>query len=102
MKARNLPEPRYILVNSQELEAFVAPLSPASATKPQSGNRFSFDRLWEFLLNTLSTSAEPKIHRKYDRHGNLSFRVYDPSTGLRNTFTSEQEVRAWLDQRYYQ
>lgn len=106
MKAHNLPEPHYILVNSQELEAFVAPSSVTSSspvnTASKTVDRSGFDRFWEFLLNTLSAPAEPKIRRKHDRHGNLYFRVYDPSTATTNTFTSEQEVRAWLDQRYYQ
>jgi hypothetical protein len=101
MKAHNVPDSRYILVNSQELEAFVAPSSPALNTASETVDRSGFDRLWEFFLNTLSAPAEPKIRRKHDRHGNTYFRVYDPSTATTHTFTSEQEVRAWLDQRYY-
>jgi hypothetical protein len=98
MKTYDLPESKYVLVNSQELEAFVA---EPTLTQPKVVNRSGFDRLLDFLLNTFGQTSEPKIRRKRDRDGNEYFRVYDPSTGMSSTFTSEQEVRIWLDRRYY-
>jgi hypothetical protein len=57
--------------------------------------------LWQRLLTLLSGKTEPKIWRKRDRAGNWYFRVFDPVTNLSSTFSSEQEVRVWLEQRYY-
>lgn len=45
--------------------------------------------------------VEPKIKQQCDRLGNISWRVYDPISGFHCAFNSEQEVRAWLDTRYY-
>ncbi|PSN11656.1 hypothetical protein C7271_24360 [filamentous cyanobacterium CCP5] len=36
------------------------------------------------------------------RQGQLMFVVYDPVSQQRHTFSSEQELRVWADQRYYQ
>lgn len=98
MKTYNSPKSNYVLVNSQELEALVA--EPTSLQRKRI-SRPRFDRLWDFLLDTLGRTSEPRIYRKHDRHGNQYFHVYDPSTGMSSTFASEQEVRIWLDRRYY-
>jgi hypothetical protein len=45
--------------------------------------------------------VEPEIIQKCDRLGNISWRVYDPISGFHCSFNSEQEVRSWLDTRYY-
>ncbi len=34
------------------------------------------------------------------RKGNNYFKTYDPETRQSNTFSSEQEIRIWLDQRH--
>ena len=58
--------------------------------------------LWERLVNALAGQSEPKIYRKRDRQGNWYFRVYDPVGDRSATLYSERELRAWIDQRYYQ
>ncbi|NEP44064.1 MAG: hypothetical protein F6K35_34510 [Okeania sp. SIO2H7] len=50
----------------------------------------------EFLLD----SSEIKIFEKTDKEGNLIWEVWDRVKGDRSTFSSEAEVRAWLDERY--
>jgi hypothetical protein len=45
--------------------------------------------------------AEPQIKQKSDRFGNIYWRVYDPISDSHCSFNSEQEVRLWLDTRYY-
>lgn len=49
----------------------------------------------------LATYTEPKIWEKKDRLGNTYFRVDDPKGDRYLYFHSEDEVRWWLDQRYY-
>lgn len=58
--------------------------------------------LWERIVNTLAGRSEPQIYRKRDRQGNWYFRVYDPVSKRSATLSSERELRAWIDQRYYQ
>jgi hypothetical protein len=59
-------------------------------------------RLWENLINALAGRSEPQIHRKRDRQGNWYFQVYDPVSRRSATLFSEREMRAWIDQRYYE
>lgn len=44
--------------------------------------------------------AEPRVSVRRDRHGNPLFHIYDPRTGRSATFSSEAEVRWWLEQLY--
>ena len=46
-------------------------------------------------------NSEPKIWDKKDGYGNTYFRVYDPQSDRYIYFNSEDEVRWWLDKRYY-
>ncbi|MEO1297730.1 MAG: hypothetical protein AAFW75_18510, partial [Cyanobacteria bacterium J06636_16] len=54
------------------------------------------------LVAFLCGSHELHIATKRDREGNDYFVAYDPVTQTRLTFTSERELRVWLDKRYYQ
>ena len=59
----------------------------------------AIDQLGE--LRVLSEPYEPRAKRKMDEFGNLSYQVYDPVSNSHHTFTSEEALRIWLDQRYY-
>ena len=43
---------------------------------------------------------EPKIKQKRDRHGNFYWHIYDFTTNQSYDFSSEQDVRSWIEQRY--
>lgn len=60
------------------------------------------DKVGQSLLGYFCGSKDPQIVTKRDRDGNTFFVAYDPIDQAHYTFTSEQEVRVWLDQRYYQ
>lgn len=53
------------------------------------------------LASFCSKANEPKISSRKNNYGNVYFRVYDPQTKRNSNFSSEQEVRMWLDNRYY-
>jgi hypothetical protein len=55
--------------------------------------------IWDKVLSFLSD--EPKVWQERDRFGNLYWRIYDPISDRSATLASEQEVREWLDQRFY-
>jgi hypothetical protein len=74
----------------------------AAKLRYQSSQLSRFSVLWNRLLNLLVSRSEPTITRKFDRQGNLYFQVYDPVTHKSLSMDSEQELRAWIDQRYYQ
>ena len=58
----------------------------------------AFERVSRYLTKS---RTEPQIVQKSDRHGNSYWQVYDPVSASRCSFGSEQEVKAWLDHRYY-
>lgn len=52
------------------------------------------------FFNALVSSSEPQIWQKKDYRGHIIWHTYDPITGYRAVFDSEQEVRIWLEERY--
>lgn len=58
-------------------------------------------RVWHSLIELFAPSSELRIFTGRDRHGNTYYRVYDVSTQDFHRFESEDEVRIWLEQRYY-
>lgn len=58
-------------------------------------------QLGRFLVNSLVGNDEPRINQTIDRLGNIVWQVYNPINRQILSFTSEQEVREWLEQRYY-
>lgn len=58
-------------------------------------------KLVQLLFTHAANSADPQISHKRDRQGRLIWYVYDPATHQSAQFSSESEVRSWLDQRYY-
>ena len=62
---------------------------------------FSNFKPQELLANLLGKANEPKIISRKNNHGNAYFKVYDPQTQWKGTFSSEGEVRIWLEERYH-
>ena len=99
MKSYNYSESNYILIDSQQLDRLIEREQPS---KQNSIKLPTLKQLWNSILDALTRSSEPKIYQKRGYNGNLYFEVYDPIAHQTSTFNSEQEVRIWLDQRYYQ
>jgi hypothetical protein len=57
--------------------------------------------VWAFLANSLIENPEPRIQERCDRHGCMTWEVYDPTTGTRHCFSSKAEVLAWLERRHH-
>lgn len=53
------------------------------------------------LLQSSYGLAEPSIRMRRDRQGKPYFTAYDPFSQTHHRFTSEQDVRIWLEERYY-
>jgi hypothetical protein len=58
-------------------------------------------QLLQSVVCLLTHRQEPKIYRKSDRSGRLYYEIFDPVTGLHTALGTEQEVRTWLERRYY-
>jgi hypothetical protein len=60
------------------------------------------NRILQIWIQFISPSYEPKVWKSTDRQGRtVNWRVFDPETGYLITFSSEMEVRLWLEQRHY-
>lgn len=74
-----------------------------SLQRPSVSRSFSqrFSALWQRCVRTIAANYEPYVWQTYDRQGHaIAWHVYDPSNGARQCFSSELEVRLWLEQRY--
>lgn len=99
-----------------QLELIQEPLDghrPALGGQRPIQTDYSIARVWavakrrlslvgEALLTYLCGSTDLSVTVKRDRRGNTLFIAYDPVSQQRRTFSSEQELRVWVDQRYYQ
>jgi hypothetical protein len=61
-----------------------------------------FNRVWQYLVNSVNKVQEPQIWQSYDRQGNLWWHGYDPMTGRSICRDSEAEMRIWIEERYHQ
>lgn len=53
------------------------------------------------IATFLTTGNELHVW-KNQQHGHVIWHVYDPMTERKEQFFSEEELRFWLEQRYYQ
>ena len=66
----------------------------------QFGN-YLIGKLRKIGQNLTKGKTEPQINYKCDRKERCYWLVYDPISGYSTTLSSEQEVRIWLENRYY-
>jgi len=66
-------------------------------------NKFGLkvSKLLQKLVWQLTKETEPIIRQKKSRFSNNYWYVYDPRTGRSAHLASEEEVRIWLEERYY-
>lgn len=57
-------------------------------------------KAWHFVIDVLTKESEIKIEEKCDRQGNTYWYAYDPATGYSTYLATEQEVLAWIEERY--
>ncbi|MGJ5673197.1 MAG: hypothetical protein ACR9NN_06230 [Nostochopsis sp.] len=57
-------------------------------------------KIWQKLINYLVASQELQVRQKIDRHGNLYWQAYDPTTGKSFMSGSESDILAWIEQLY--
>lgn len=71
-------------------------LSAEFARVKQLRGRRDRQQIGRSIIAFLAGNSEPKIDRIADNH----WRVFDSATGQTLHFSTEQEVRIWLDERY--
>jgi hypothetical protein len=61
----------------------------------------AFVAMQHYLEDLASRSPDVQIWQKPDRSGQSGWHGYDPISGDYVCFSSEDEIRSWLEQRYY-
>ncbi|MGD1860485.1 MAG: hypothetical protein ACFB0E_11005 [Leptolyngbyaceae cyanobacterium] len=99
-------------MQSKDLYARLELLSPEQVQSRQSARESSRSRrisvrrqlgqwgaaLWRYFTG----SQQPHITMKWGLDRQPFYQVYDPVDHRRHIFSTEHEVRVWLEQRYYQ
>lgn len=76
-------------------------LSPQTAGKFHRLSRWP-ERIWRSIARLLESTTDPRVWKTYDQKGNPIWHAHDPLTGQESEWICEEDVRVWLEQRYYQ
>jgi hypothetical protein len=93
-------------MNTSHADRSAQSSSTCVSTIPANGRALSWNlrlqRIWRAFVQAMTTPNEPRITTKVDRQGKiLYYKVFDPMSGRSISFTSESEVKMWLERRYY-
>lgn len=61
-----------------------------------------FEVISQSFQRLIATSQELQFSQKTDRRGHKYWQAYDPKSGDSTSLSSEAEMRAWIEQHYYQ
>lgn len=59
-------------------------------------------QIWQPIARMLESNTEPYVWKTYDQMGNPIWHAHDPVTGQESEWISEDDLRVWLEERYYQ
>lgn len=78
----------------------VPPLS-ANAQSPQALLIHWLSQVGNYFAHQLIQGQEPHIRQQRDRFGETVYHVYDPVTKQSAKYSTEEEVKIWLDERFH-
>lgn len=90
-----------LLAKFQQSQIEAASLQPQPKRNLQS-LRAKLNDLWQGVIEFLETSSELYITQIQDAKGQTQWKAFDPTTGQSAQFDSEEDVRVWVEERYYQ
>lgn len=82
--------------NAQILER-----SDRQPTQTQQGWKSQFNHLWQSIVARLAFTQEPHVWQVQNGQGEQRWNAYDPKTGRSVSNQSADELRVWLEKRYY-
>lgn len=56
--------------------------------------------VWQGIVSMLAPLDGPRIRQVDGMDGHPYYLTYDPVTGMKHRFDSEESLRIWLEQRY--
>lgn len=60
-----------------------------------------FKKIWQWLSEPAAENPKFEIRQVKDKSGSVTWDVYEPATGYWARFSSEEEVRIWIEEWYY-
>ncbi|MGF1518077.1 MAG: hypothetical protein ACFCVB_09775 [Nodosilinea sp.] len=91
-----------LLRQRQRLEALVnSPAQGGSGLAPILKPSGVLKQLGDRAMRFFTGQTEPRIWQR-TRQGQLTWFAHDPITNRTRQFSSEQDVRLWLEKRYYE
>jgi hypothetical protein len=93
------------VMNFSELSSQSSPQSHSSfqlnqLEKHSQPNSNRLSEMLQNLVSLLAGTSELSIQECSQKDGSKIWKIYDPHTQSKVVFTSENEVRAWIEQRY--
>jgi hypothetical protein len=79
----------------------VADLSSIETPKSPFNLSLRLPNIWQRLLKLAIGNSEVRVWKTQTHTGEDLWHVYEPHCEQSVTFSSEAEVRVWLEQRYY-
>lgn len=61
----------------------------------------SLKKALQLFVQLVSGNHEPRVWTTTDPYGNIYWHAYDPTSEKSIRLSSEDEIRSWLEQRYY-
>lgn len=77
-------------------------LRPSQPQRHKNTKRFArLNDVWQSVIAHFATSSEPHVWLTQDAQGHPHWKAYDPVTKQSADYLSEQDMRAWLEERHY-
>ena len=94
-------EPSTNYLDKERLEVIFSQSEPKQVK--QSKLFSALNRIWQYLLTILTKDInELQVWQTSDRLGNTRWNAYEPTTGRFTSLATDAEMRAWIEERYYQ
>lgn len=58
-------------------------------------------QVWHAITNLVSHRPDVRVWQRTDRFGQVGWHGYDPISGDYVCYGTEDEIRSWIEQRYY-
>lgn len=86
------------------MKSYPTPLKPnfqlIERSYTQSALTDNWKQRWQRFLDAIAGYSEPYVWHESNQHGEVLWQAYDPVSD-RSFAGSEEEMRRWIEQRYY-
>lgn len=70
--------------------------------RPSQRRQSQLNKIWQSIVTFFAASEEPHVWKGLNQAGQSMWKAYDPITHQSADYETEEEMRAWLEERHYQ